>query len=90
MELFAKMCDATKKGMNEGYVVLDGQKYYSDDNYVLMYLLSEIPSELLHMSDNDKLEWLYDNDYYYYTDWIGHDEYAYIEIDGKLFSIEEI
>lgn len=90
MELFAKKCDATLKGMNSGYVVLDGMKYFSDDIYVLIWLDDQLPDIIRNASNETKLEWLYNNEYYYYTEWDDETEFEFIEISGKLYELTEV
>ena len=38
MTKFARKCDATGKGMNEGFCVLDGHKYFSEEKYLIEFL----------------------------------------------------
>lgn len=70
---FARQCDATKNGMNEGYVVSDGMLYFSTREYLLEHLRSleyvdsngKLSTDITN--DNDLLDFFYNDDYYYYT-----------------------
>lgn len=40
MKKFARRCDATGRGMNEGYVVGDGELYFSEVEHLISWLRS--------------------------------------------------
>ena len=76
---YARKCSATGKGMNEGYVFLDGEFYCISKEDAL-----KKAKELGYNS----LEEAYAKDAYYYTDWdveemIKDEEEAYTE-DGSV------
>jgi hypothetical protein len=94
MEKFARKCDITGRGINEGWVWGDGIFYTSTMENTINEFRSDIKEggysfdeieigELLKMSDDELMDYAYDNDICYYTEWeIDEDEY-YTE-DGKL------
>ena len=88
MEKFARRCDATGRGMNEGYVVNDGELYFSKEEHLLEHLRTldwedadgNRSQDLT--DDEDILEFFYNEDYYYYTEWEElDDDHHYLE-DG--------
>jgi len=84
MEKFARKCDATGRGMNEGYVVGDGEMYFSEEQHLIDWLRSRGGMEGL--SDDFILAEAYESDEYYYTEWeeIDDDDEWYDE-DGNLY-----
>lgn len=68
-EKFARKCDITNEGMNEGYCILDGLMYIKYDMDMLQHITDE--------TDYDTLEEAYEDDYYYHTEWeeIGDDSW---------------
>jgi hypothetical protein len=85
---FARKCDATNKGMNKGFCVMDGDKYFSEEKHLIEYL-REINQDSINISDKELLEEAYKNEVYYYTEWEDEDEYQYELVDGELIEIEE-
>jgi hypothetical protein len=74
MEKFARRCNATGKGINEGYVVGDGELYFSEKEHVLSHLKTietwdGVPTEDLCQSDEELLKFFYEEGYYYWTTW---------------------
>jgi hypothetical protein len=101
MKKYARKCDVTGKGMNEGWCWGEGVYYTSTKEATIKELRSDIKDgaydfdelgsdAMLQMSDDDLLQYAYDNDVFYYTDW--HDEdldeqgYYYTE-DGEEIEI---
>jgi hypothetical protein len=91
MEKFARRCDATGKGINEGYVVCDGEFYFSSKDDLIKHL-SELDWEDCngnHSTDcktNDALlEFFYNEDYYYYTEWEEIDDDCYYDAEGNEY-----
>jgi|13_taG_2_1085334.scaffolds.fasta_scaffold02709_16 hypothetical protein len=75
---YARKCDITGKGMNEGYCIQDGLMYVKNDFDMLQHIVDE--------TDYDSIEDAYEDDYYYFTDWfdtIDEEEEWYTE-DGSL------
>lgn len=97
MERFARRCDATNVGMNEGWCWGDGGFYTATLEATMTELRSdisdgaydfdEVGSEiLLAMSDEDLLSYAFDNEVVYWTEWedgdIEYQGYYYTE-DGE-------
>ena len=78
MTKYARRCDATGRGMNEGYVIGDGELYFAEKEHLLDHLkqMDEWCGVKLKylFSDNDELlEYFYEQEYYYYTEWDEND-----------------
>lgn len=90
-EKFARKCDATGKGMNEGWVCGEGNKYFSTEEGLINHLRSldwedcnGVKSK--DISDPDELrEYFYNEDYFYYTEW---DVESEMEEDGCFYTAE--
>jgi hypothetical protein len=88
MEKFARKCDATGRGMNEGYVVGDGELYFAEKEDLIKHLRTlnwedcDGNSSLDVVEDDDLMEFFYNEDQYYYTEW---DEY---DIDDEYYDAE--
>lgn len=78
---YARKCDITNEGMNEGYCILDGMMYIKNDFDMLQHITDE--------TDYNDIEEAYEDDYYYYTDWECPDDIKYVEVNGLLINIEE-
>ena len=77
---YARKCDITSEGMNEGYCILDGMMYIKNDFDMLQHITDE--------TDYNDIEEAYEDDYYYYTDWfdtIEEEDEWYTE-DGSLMT----
>lgn len=90
MERFARCCDITGKGMNQGWVVGPMELYIADEESLIVELrkVDDVPDGL---SDDELREYLYDEDYFYYTEWEAEYEikdqgYYYTE-DGKEIQV---
>ena len=91
---FARQCDATGKGMNEGYCFLEGEMYFSEEKYLIAHLRGlewedcngENSKDI--ESDSDLLEFFYDEDVYYYTEWEQDDHQYYLDPEGNLQELE--
>jgi hypothetical protein len=75
---FARKCDATGKGMNEGYVFGDGLMYFAQKEDAEKYA-KEI--------GYDSLDEAYDDDAYYFTEWEEIDDDYYYDEDGNEYEI---
>lgn len=84
MKKFARRCDVTGRGINEGYVVNDGELHFSEIKDVINWLRSRGGMEGL--SDEFILDEAYNNEEYYYTEWEElDDDHHYLE-DGTYVS----
>ena len=93
MEKFARKCDATGKGMNEGYVVGDGELYFGNEED-LLYHLRELDWEDCNglkskdLEVDQLLEYFYNENYYYYTEWDEFDiDDEYYDADGNEYTL---
>jgi hypothetical protein len=80
MEKFARRCDATGKGMNEGYVVGDGELCFSEEKHLIDHLRSR--GGMDGLSDEFILSEAYEQDEYYYTEW------DFYDIDDEWYDAE--
>lgn len=78
---FARLCDATNKGMNEGYVVGDGELYFSEEKYLVEWLRSRGGMEGL--TDEYILDEAYGLEEYYYTEWEELDDDEWYESEHE-------
>jgi len=89
MEKFARKCSATSVGMNEGYVVNDGDEYFANKSDLVKWLRDRNLDEYNELSDEFLLREAYELDEFYWTDWNDEDDYQYVMINGVLTEIEE-
>ena len=97
--LYARKCDITGEGMNEGWCWGEGifySKYKADT-------IKELRSDLLNSSiinedgklkaeswtDDAILKMGYDADVIYWTQWEDEDDLQYKEVNGELIEIED-
>lgn len=83
MEKFARRCDATGRGMNEGYVVGEGELYFSEEKYLIDWLRSR--GGMDNLSDEFILNEAYELDEYYYTEWDEIDDDVYYDAEGNEY-----
>jgi len=96
--LYARQCDITGEGMNEGYCINDGLMYIKYDKDMIVHL-REVEKEGNLEYDKDVAEgrltddWLmadyYEAEYYYWTEWECEDDLQYKEVNGELIEIED-
>jgi len=75
-QTYARKCDVTGEGMNEGYVFGDGTDYFKYEKDALAHAIS------LGYKD---LQESYDDDSHYYTEW--EEDRDYQMVNGKLIEI---
>lgn len=93
MKKFARRCDATGCGMNEGFVLNDGELYLSKKEHLLEHLRTldwedadgNRSQDLT--DDEDILEFFYNEDYYYYTEWEELDDDIFYDEDGNEYEL---
>lgn len=92
MEKYARRCDATGRGMNEGYV-FGHHLYFSTKEALLNHLRgldwvdADGDSSQDLTDDDDILEFFYNEDAYYYTEWEEVDEDEYFDAEGNTIKI---
>ena len=75
MKKFARRCDATGRGMNEGYVLGDGELYFAEKEDLIKHLRTLNWEDCNGArskditNDEDLLDFFYNEDQYYYTEW---------------------
>lgn len=89
MEKFARKCSATNVGMNEGYVVNDGDEYFANKSDLVKWLRDRNVDEYNELSDEFLLEEAYSLDEFYWTEWYDEEDHQYEMINGVLTEIEE-
>jgi len=88
MEKFARRCDATGRGMNEGYVFGDGELCFAEREDLIRHLKTldweDADGNLSQdvENDDDLLEYFYNEDMYYYTEW------DFYDIDDEWYDAE--
>ncbi len=91
MERYARRCDATGCGMNEGYVVGDGELYFSEEQHLIKWLKGVAEQESLNFeSDKLMLNHYYDEELYYYTEWEEIDDDVYYDEDGNQYEFKNL
>lgn len=91
MEKFARRCDATGRGINEGYVVGDGELYFADKEHLLEHLRTLDWEDCNGnkstdcVTDDALLKYFYNEDYYYYTEWEEIDDDVYYDENGNEY-----
>lgn len=74
MEKFARVCDVTGEGMNEGWVVNDGWMYIKYEEHAIA-----------HAKKNEcDLKEAYDTGFMYWTEWDPEEEDECYTADGQL------
>ena len=94
MEKFARRCDATGKGINEGYVFGDGELYFAEREDLIKHLRTldwedcngNYSKDIT--DDEDLLEFFYNDEQYYYTDWEEIDDDVYYDENGNEYEAE--
>ena len=89
MEKFARVCDISGKGMNEGYCFNDGEKYFKEEKELITFLRSRLDEESNKLSDDFILKEAYDLEEYYWTQWEDELEYEWYDAEGTLRSKNE-
>jgi hypothetical protein len=98
---FARKCDVTGRGMNEGWVWGEGTYYTSTKEVTIAELRSDIQDgaydfdevgadALLKLSDDELLQYAYDSDVLYYTEWEEIDDDVYYDAEGNEFKIMRV
>lgn len=91
MTKFARRCDITGRGMNEGYVVGDGELYFADKEHLLEHLRTLDWEDCNGnkstdcVTDDALMKFFYNEDYYYYTEWEELDDDVYYDAEGNEY-----
>jgi hypothetical protein len=90
MEKFARKCSVTGEGMNEGFVIGDGDFYIKYEKDLITFLRdnNEFPRENESLSDDFIMDEAYNLGEYYYTEWEDENDYEYYEDEnGNIIEI---
>ena len=93
---WARKCDISGEGMDEGYCINDGDMYIKHEKDMLEWLRSkewEFENEygliinISKLDDYDLLEWAFNDEIFYWTEWFEKEDVQYKEIGGKLIKL---
>ena len=84
---YARRCDITGEGMNEGYIVGDGMMHVKYEKDLIALIRSWGVDENNELSDDFILSESYENEEYYWTEWECPTDLRYEEVNGKLIEI---
>ena len=84
---YARRCDITGEGMNDGYVVGDGEMHIKCEKDLITLLRSWNVDEDNELSDEYILAESYKLAEYYWTEWECPTDLQYEEVNGKLIEI---
>ena len=88
--LYARQCDITGEGMNEGYCIQDGLMYIKYEKDMIKHLRElNVELSLRTPLDEELLNVYYYDDYYYWTEWECEDDLQYEEVNGKLIELND-
>jgi hypothetical protein len=85
MEKFARRCDITGRGFNEGYVVGDGELFFSEEQHVIDWLRNR--GGMDGLSDEFILNEAYEQEEYYYTEYDEVDDDEWYDADGNEYEL---
>jgi hypothetical protein len=85
---YARRCDITGEGINEGYIVHDGEMHIKYEKDLIALLRSWGVDEKNELSDEYILAESYQLGEYYWTEWECPTDLRYEEVDGKLIELE--
>jgi hypothetical protein len=96
MKKYARKCDVTGCGMNSGWVWGDGAFYTSTKEVTIKELRNDISSggydfdevgaiELLKKTDDELMDYAWENDIFYWTEWQEVDEDSWFDADGNEY-----
>ena len=94
---WARQCDVSGEGMDEGYCIDDGQMYIKYKKDMVEWLRSkewEFENEygliinISKLDDYDLLEWAFNDEVFYWTEWFEKEDVQYKEIGGKLIKLK--
>ena len=86
---YARRCDITGEGMNEGYIVGDGFMHIKYEKDLIALIRSWGVDENNELSDDFILNESYENEEYYWTEWECEDDIQYEEVDGELIELND-
>ena len=84
---YARKCDITGEGMNDGYVVGDGEMHIKYEKDLIALIRSR--GGMYFLSNEYILAESYQLGEYYWTEWECPTDFQYEEINGKLIEINQ-
>lgn len=86
--LWARQCDVTEEGMNDGWCWGDGHFHTKYEKDTIAELRKDHPDRNI-FSDEELLEWAYDEEILYWTEWECEDDIQWEEVNGELIEFEQ-
>ncbi len=86
--LWSRQCDITGEGMNDGWCWGDGHFYTKYKKDTIAELRKDHPDRNI-FSDEELLEWAYDSETLYWTEWECEDDIQFEEVNGELIEFEQ-
>jgi hypothetical protein len=87
---FPRKCDITGNGFSDGYCIGDGDMYIKYEQHMINHLRGLDWEDAdgrkvneLNLSDKDLLEYFYNEEYYYYSDWEVDEDDEWYESDSE-------
>lgn len=86
--LWARQCDVTEEGMNEGWCWGDGHFYTKHEKDTIAELRKDYPDKK-YLADDELLAFAVEVDErLYYTEWECEDDIQFEEVNGELIEFE--
>tara|TARA_R100001082_G_scaffold94019_1_gene60865 strand:+ start:218 stop:493 length:276 start_codon:yes stop_codon:yes gene_type:complete len=86
---YARQCDITGEGMNDGYVVGDGFMHIKYEKDLIALIRSWGVDENNELSDDFILNESWQHEEWYWTQWECPTDLQYEEVNGKLIEINQ-
>ncbi len=86
---YARQCDITGEGMNDGYVVGDGEMHIKYEKDLVALIRSWGVDENNELSDDFILNESWQHEEWYWTQWECPTDLQYEEVNGKLIEINQ-
>jgi len=86
---YARQCDITGEGMNDGYVVGDGEMHIKYEKDLIALIRSWGVDENNELSDDFILNESWQHEEWYWTQWECPTDLQYEEVNGKLIEINQ-
>ena len=86
---YARKCSITGEGMNDGYVVGDGEMHVKYEKDLIALIRSWGVDENNELSDDFVLNESWQHEEWYWTQWECPTDLQYEEVNGKLIEINQ-
>ena len=87
--LYARQCDITGEGMNEGWCWGDGLFYSKYEADTIKELRKDFKNETKDLTNDEVLDWaVEEEELLYWTEW-EEEDLQYKEVNGELIDIED-